>query len=520
MKSKQALRILLSLSVLSPVFLAPSAYASPELDRQYSLSTVGILKAWDNVDGLFGDIVTEAYQAKLRNQSRFIVQDLSKANAILSSAKIPYNQIIEDEKILTQIASTLKVDTFLRTKVYKEGPQYRFVIDWIHAPKLQLLATETFRIDEPFSDGQSTGSDQFKAALSTALDRLIAKVPYRGTVTGRDQTALTVNIGAREGIKKGDTLVVGTIDEVKFHPLLKSIVDWRITSTGKATVSEVDDGMSFATIDIEEYGRQIARFQKIVQVIPGPEEKPQVTTTITDYDERLKASMEPPRMGWISPGIFAGAYSREASSNSGATGKTGGGTMIGFKADGQLWFTSQWFSELNFAYGSSGFSQEDIATGAATGASDVSATLSQFRLSFGYHYHITPNFFGPKGWAKVGFQNTSYGLPNTAAEQTSNAAYSSLTFGIGGDLPIRNDYGVLLYVDFGLFGSGKEDGGYFGTESGSNSVDVHVGGYLWLKPKMKLRLGFDFKSHSVDFVNGASLSNKVVGFGPSLMFYF
>lgn len=494
--------------------------ASPELDRQYSLKSIGILKAWDNVDGLFGDLVTDVYKMELGTHSRFVVQDLSKANQILGTSKIPYNKLIEDPEILGQLAKTFKVDSFLRTKVYKEGPEYRFVIDWVHAPRLQLIATESFKIVEPFSEGKSLGSDEFRKGISAALARLIKKVPFQGMVTGRDQSSVTVNLGVSERINKGDTLVIATIDEVKFHPLLKTIVDWRLTSTGRATVNEVDDGMAFAKIDSEDSDKQIARYQKIVQVIPGQEAKPDVETHVTDYEDRLKTSQEPPRLGWISPGVFIGKYSREASTNNGTSGVSGSGTMLGFKADAQVWFTGDWFGDFNYTFGSSGYSQKDIATHVDTPATDVTANLSQIRMAVGYFYHITPNFFGPKGWAKAGFQNTSYGLPNSAAEGTSKTGFTSVTIGLGGDLPIRDDYGVLLSVDFGLFGGGKETGAYYGTDTGASSVDVYLGAYTWLKPKMKLRAGFDFKSQSLDFINGATISNKVLAFGPSLMFYF
>lgn len=521
MTLKRSLLTALFLSLLVPVY---AARATPELDRRYALTALGILRAWDNVDGLFGDIVNDAYQRRLARESRFVVHDLAKANTLLTSTRLPYNKIIDDADILAQLGKSMKLDSVLRTKVYKEGPEYKFVMDWVHvaasAGAVQTLASEEFRIEEPFDPrGTGQGGEQFQRAISTGLDRLLKKVPFHAMVTGRDQKAVTVNIGARSGIQKGDTFVIATLDEVKFHPLLKTIVDWRLTTTGKATVTEVDEGMAFADIDVEEYGRQIARYQKVIQVIPAPE-APAPKTQLTDYDERERAAREPPRLGWISPGVFVGGHSREASTNNGASGFTGGGTMLGFKAEGQVWFTSEWFGELDFAYGSSSFSQEDIATDVKTPAADVTASLTQFRASVGYMYHLTANFFGPKAFGRVGYHSTSFSLPNTASELTSPVRYSGLSLGIGGDLPIRGDYGMLLAVDVGLFSGGTEEGSYYGTDTGATSVDVHLGAYTWLKPKLKLRLGFDFKSHSMDFANGATLSNKVFAFGPSVMFYF
>jgi hypothetical protein len=491
---------------------SPRANASPELDRQYSLSTIGILRAWDNVDGLFGDLVTKTYTEHLAGNSRFVVNDLSKANAILQSSKLPYAKVIEDPDLLGQISKALRIDTFLRTKVYKEGPNYRFTVDWIHAPKLQLIASDSFQVEQPFRGEGKFGTAEFRTALTGSLDRLIAKVPFKGSVTGRDQTSLTVNLGTTSGVAKGDTLVLATIDEVKFHPLLKTIVDWRLTSTGKAVVDEVEEGMAFARIEVEEFGRQIARFQKVVQIIPAPD-RPEIEDRVLDREAMEKKAGEPPRIGWIAPGMLLGKLSRDTGRDSGS------GLLYGFKADAQAWFTSDFFGELRYAYGASGYSQKDITTQAPT-LDGVTLSMSQMRLALGYFYHVTSNFFGPKGWAKVGYQSTSYTLPENTTAQTGKVSFSGLLIGVGGELPVRQDYGVILDLDFGLMGGGTEQAGIFGTASGATSVNFFAGGYIWFEPKLRLQLGLDFKSHSLDFVSGASVSYKSFALAPSLLFYF
>lgn len=504
--------LLLSGGISGAIFLVPEAKASPELDRQYALTSIGILRAWDNVDGLFGDLVTKTYTEHLAPFSRFVVQDLAKANSALQSSKLPYAKVIEDPAILGQMAKTFRVDSFLRTKIYKEGPQYRFKVEWLHAAKLQVMASEAFQIEQPFRGEGKFGTEEFRSALTAALDRLIAQVPFKGSVSGRDQTAVTLNLGASSGIGKGDTVIIGTLDEVRFHPLLKTVVDWRLTPTGRVIVDEVDDGIAFAKIDTEEYGRQIQRFQKVVQIIPAPENV-EIDSRVLDREALAKRAKEPPRIGWIAPGLLLGSSSRETGRDSGS------GFLYGLKADAQTWFTSDFFGELRFAYGSAGYSQETTATGASSLA-DGDLSLSQFRLAMGYFYHVTPNFFGPKGWVKFGYQNTAYGLPENATAQTGKISYSGMFIGVGGDLPVRDDFGAVLDVDFGVFGGGTESAGFFGSSSGATAVNVFVGGYGWLQPKMKLQIGIDFKSHSLDFLNGTTVSNKTFAVSPSLLFYF
>src|SRR4051812_30100064 len=96
-----------SLICLLLLFAAP-ARASSELDRAYALETVGFLRAWDNVDGLFADYVGAAYKDYFARQSRFVLQDLSRADYVLNKSKLPYNKVIEDHEILTQLARSMR----------------------------------------------------------------------------------------------------------------------------------------------------------------------------------------------------------------------------------------------------------------------------------------------------------------------------------------------------------------------------------------------------------------------------
>src|SRR4051812_43818557 len=110
--ARPALAVLGGLLVLGSSGLAR---ASAELDRRYSIETVGFLKSWDNVDGLFSEYVARAYREYFAHQSRFLVQDLGKADAILSHAKIPYAKLIDDPEVLLQLSRSARSQSILRT---------------------------------------------------------------------------------------------------------------------------------------------------------------------------------------------------------------------------------------------------------------------------------------------------------------------------------------------------------------------------------------------------------------------
>ncbi len=511
----------LALCSLALSIVCASARASQELDRLYRLSSIGVLKPHDNMDGLFSELMTETFKTAIEHDSRFQYQDLKQANSVLSKSKIPYHQVIEDADVLSKVAAQYQLDTFVRSKVFKEGPRYRFTIEWIFAKDLQVLSSDTFLVDDPFKqDSGDAGKEVFKREVSNGWERVLKKLPFQGAVTGRDSKAVTLNIGKSSGLKKNDTVVIGTLEEVKVHPLLKRIVDWRFASTAKVKVTEVEDSMAFAEIDVEDYGRQAGRFQKILQVIPAPPEVEHYPTQVTDRDAREAAAKKTPEFGYLAPGLWIGNLSREASNATGTAGFEGSASAFGFRGEGQVWLTPQWFAELQLNYAIGSYTQKNIATKVETAAKDVSYKFSQFKLLGGYFLHFSPDFFGPKAMARLGYQSAKFSLPNSATESTSTVDYSGLTVGVGGDLPFREAFGGELSIDFGVITSGTEAGGYYGTNSGATLVDFRLGGYYWFEPKIKLLFSVDVKSYSLDFASGSTISNKVLSFGPQVNFYF
>lgn len=512
-----ALTLPLALSAATPVILLPrQARATVELDRKYALETVGFLRAWDNVDGLFTDYVAAAFRDFFRKQSRFVLQDLSKADAVLTGSKLPYHRVIEDAEVLGQLSRVTKSQSIIRTKVQKEGSQYRFTLTWLHAPQMEQLATEEFFLKDR-TDGQGLGFDDIKGQLQEALDRMIRKVPFQGMVTGRDNNSVTTNVGSLAGIRPGDALLVGTLDEVKKHPLLKEIVEWRTTRTGKLQVEQVEDGIAFCKVIEEEDGRQIGRYQKITQVIPrAPAGEIPV---IQEKEEKVSQLDDPPTLGWVSGTAWLGSYSRQFSNLTGSIAKSGSGTVLGAAGEGQLWFTREWFGELRFAHGFWSYAQQDIATGTET-TGNISGSVTQFKLAAGYTYLLSGDYFGPKGWVKLGLHSASYSLPLMSSESLAPSSFKAPFLGVGGDIPIREKYGVLLNLEFGLFTSASEPGNASGQVNSASDVAISVAGYYRMRPRMSLRAGFEILANSADFSSGSSVSQKVVNIAPSLVYYF
>jgi hypothetical protein len=522
----QAASVLLASSAITAIFpfveaALPlrvfEARANSDLDRKYALESVGILKSWDNVDGLFADYVSAAYRDYFSRQSRFVLQDLSKGDNILTNSKIPYYKLIQDPEVLGQLARSTRSQSIVRTKIRKEGPQFRFDIEWLHSPDMEIMSRETFTLQEPRS-GEGFGAAELKAKLESALDRAIRKVPFVASVTGRDNASVTVNVGSTGGMEPGDVLQIGTIEKVKRHPLLKEVVEWDLANTGKIKIEQVEDRIAFGKILEEEPDHQIMRQQKVLSVThAAPESQIKVET-----EERRESVLEePPHLGWVDVGMNLGGFNRNYTAQNNSIGKDGGGFAFGVKADGQLWLTRDWFAELGFNFAYFPYSQKDTLAGFPdTSTSLGSGNLLGFKIDGGYAYHLTDDLFGPQGWIKLGYRSNAYSLPSSAADALAPITFRSLFVGLGGEVPIRDGFGATLDFGIGVINGASETSQLSGNTNSASDVSFSLGGYYRYTQRITFRATLDGQFNSADFATKRSLSQHVLTVVPAAVFFF
>jgi hypothetical protein len=491
-------------SLAAAVFVPGTAHASAELDRRYSLDSIGYLRAWDNADSLFVNYVADAYKEYFARQSRFTVHDLSKADVVLSNSKIPYKKLIEDKEILTQIARTSRSQTLIRTEVRKEGGEYRFQIEWLLAPTMELLGKDTLVLNDP-RDGTGFSATDLRARIEKSIDNVIHAVPFSAQITGRDNNSVTLNMGFESGIEPGDTLQIGTIEGVKRHPLLNEIVEWQVTRTGKVTVDQVDEKLVFGHVTSEEVGQLVGREQKVVGVIKEPKVVPK-NTAETKPETPAPDPNSPPVYGWVSGALHLGGAARDYSSQDNTIEQSNTGFLFGASGQGQAWFTRNWFADLSLGYG-------DITSFGGSG-------LTTFVLDGGYAFLLDDDVMGPKGWLKFGYRSNAYSLPDSSVNYTASVAFKSLFLGLGGDIPVRDGWGTLVDLGIGIINDVDEDSNYSGNANSITDVSLTLGGYYRYTPRITFRATLDFLWDSADFDSQRSLSQKVITFSPAIVYYF
>jgi hypothetical protein len=522
---------------LSLIFLGTSlsnAFARADLDRRFSIQTIGYLEAWDNVDGLFSEYVEDAYSAYFSSQKRFRLKDMSKASRVLRDSDIPYRQLMDDREVLSKIARTAEVDSLIRTKIFKDGVEYRVEMDWLIAPQMELIAQRQFPLAERSQQG-GMSLQEINLALYENLQALLKALPFIGQITGRDERWVTIDLGKGSGVEPGMRFQVATIADVKTHPLLGHLVDWRMEETGVIQVEDIDQEIAFCRIVTEEEGRRVNRFQKLVRKIDSAEKKDldlmrgpiegDHPRKHGSFFEKAFSTDEQPRLGWATGGAWMGNLHRQvtllgADDSTEGQGKEGSGVFYGVKGDAQLWLTREVFIEAGVGLGYSSVTQMDIGSGGKTGAGELNVNAKRLRGALGYVYFLDDDLFGPKGWLRGGYDYLNFGMPGSLTLLSGPLTFSGLFVGAGGDLPLRNNFSALLSFDLGLMTSVKQSGLDFESQSSASQFSFFLGGYYQLSPRMIIRGGVDILLQSADFQGNATISQRQVLFSPSFLYYF
>ncbi len=486
------------------------AVASPEYDRVYQLESVSWLKASDNVDGMFADFLDDQYTKYFAGHDRFLVKKIDSLTTVLENSKASYSTLIENTEVIKKVSKKFQIESLIRTRVYKESLTYRFVMDWIYAPKNTVLASIEFRFADP---GKEKGlvDSELPGVIRNGLDQLINQLPFRGQVTGVEGQVITVNIGRSRNVKPGEIFTLYTLQGVRIHPKLNTIEEWKWQPIGRAQVEQVEESMSFAKITELEEGANVLRFQKVREILPAPP----APVTLADQDHLTDS----PRIGWLSGGIGLGSYIREASSDSNTRfGGSGlGGTL---DIESNVWFNSRFLGQASLNGAIIGYSPTNLNNNGAETGDSFSGTFSQLRVAMGYSLYPAQTIFDTIGWVHFGYRSTNYSLAANDNTLTGGSSFDSVFVGVGGELPFRKLMTLQMSFDIGLLNSANVRAPAFGDASAVTDLMFEVATVFHRSEKWNLRMALKLNSQSMDFTTGESISQKLLSVGPSILYYF
>lgn len=486
------------LAALTP---AQAAGQSKQIDPNQILSfkRVFIDPPQDNADGTFRQTFEQAFRNVFERNPRF--------------------EIVSEES---------RADSIVKTRIEKKASGIECEVT------LQLHPSgEVFTTEKTLLPAEASG-EELKAGAKRSLKTTLKRIPFYGTVTGREGAQLTFDIGSGNGLKQGDVIQIARVDSVKKHPLLKSIVDVDLVPVGSAEVESVEGTIAFGKVSQELPGEKIQRLHKITAVEARESRKPRGFDFPEDgwdaeKDKVLVSEEARPEIGFIGLGPFLGFLSTASSQNNGVLNLTGSALNPSAKLFGELWLTKNWFADLGLGYGLASMTLENEKT--MSKAASSSTSTRSFELDFGYRHYVWNSINGPHVFGKLGYGSFTWSTPVDSANLLGPRAYSGLRLGVGGGIPFRNRRSsVLMGLNIGLFNSYSESGWNLTPittqDQTVTAVQFSLGFHNQLYSNMALRFSFVLDIYSVDFSGGpnafgtSNTSQKQIGFLPALLYYF
>lgn len=473
----------------------PAVLYAAEIDPNQLLAfkKIYVEPATDNVDGAFRAPVDQSYKEVFDRNPRFeLVDSAAEADTVIKT-------------VLTKKTTGVDIEITLIAKLSEES----FSSDKTTIP--------------PEASGSETGS-----AVKQLLKGALKRIPFYGTVTGRENKELTFDIGSAHGLHKGDLLQISRVDNIKRHPLLKTIVDAQLVPVGTAAVDEVEETMAFGHVHNEIVGQTIQKLHKVTAV-EGRLVPEEASTADSDADQSSGESTitkgdeyQGPHLGWFGLGLFLGEFSSSSSQRSGASSFSGSSFSPGAKVGGEVWITKRWFADMSLGMTTFSYAQRDERLESQPGKNEASASTRAFGFNFGYRYLPTSDLNGPQAYFKLGYYNYTFDVMTIATDLQSSKSYSGLNLGVGGSLPIfAQGTGALLNFNLLLFPSIDEGSYATGAGGSASGVNFFVGMYHFFSSNLALRAGLQFDVYSADFDEGASSTGqRQFGFLPSLLYYF
>lgn len=474
--------------------------SSTDPNQFFSFKKIYAYPVEDNVDGAFKPLIEKSYREVFEKNPRF---DLT--------------------------SSAAEADSAIRTKLSKQGEQFNFNFQFSVLSNNPAEPESVFAVEKASLRSDAT-ADEISQAAKKGLKALLKKIPFYGTVTGKEQT-MTFDIGGASGLKAGDIVQISRIDAIKKHPLLKSILDVTMLPVGTARVDSVEGTIAFATTQEEMPGETIQRMHKITSVVgradAKSEDAPKEINEFSDKDE-WKDGMKP-QIGYIGLGPFLGSLSAAMSRNDGSTSVAGSAFNPGVKLSSEIWLTKNWFADLGFGISTASLTLKDDRTGSKS--SSFSTTATNFEFDVGYRHFLWNTLRGPNFFAKLGYGSFSWKTPTIEDSLMGSKSYGGMRAGIGGSVPFYSkNLGLFAGLNLGLFNSYTEETTKISTDTSQDSsvsmVNFQLGFYNYVYDNMAFRVSFLLDIYSAEFTGGATkpgtseTSQKQIGFMPALLYYF
>jgi hypothetical protein len=367
--------------------------------------------------------------------------------------------------------------------------------------------------------------------IEKLYNKVLARFPFEGTITGRTANTLTVDLGLGV-LRQGDDLEIARIVSIQRHPLLGAVVGTDYVRTGRAKVTTVDRVLSFAEVQEEAQGEKISPGQKILkshlvtmhegkEEAPAPEgrrpkEKTEKRTKEADPldEERLKGDFDHfrPRYGRLGAGLGYGSLGH--SQSVGGAISEYSGTGLSGELSGELWITKNWIFSAAF-----GFQNATLSGPNNVSVGDTS--LSDIAISAGFRIFPDSVTEGVALTGSLGYESMSFRIPDNSALSLGGRRYGGISLRAEADIAFLEKQKINIGLNLLPFASVTELGSSLGTPNKGTLIGGSLGWNRQLAEAIWLRIGarYDVANASYDD-SSTSVTDKRFTIGPGIYCLF
>lgn len=497
------------------------------IDESLTVHSVLLLPTLDNVDGIF----SRPFDIELRKQLETDNQWQLVTSAMTSTMVVPSELVNAPEKV-KRIAENSKADALLVAEVRKNPKDFILALFLFSAKDGKLIAQAAA------TDLDLTSMERANKQLLNLYNELKYRVPYEGLLLSRTKNRVTLNLGANDGLTPGQELAVSRIIQVTRHPKLGTIIQNEKIVIGKIKLMKVDKNLSFGDIVSEIELGAIQKDAKITGARPLTyaqeswikkddlpaemllSENNLVNGKVQEWRPEL-----PPTFGMVGANLSLGTFKQSASFTDG-TNYVGKESLYPIaNIFGEMWINPEWFVAASISQGTA-----SISNPAGGSPGDLTTSLSQYSLDFGYNLLLKDDFFDTKLMMGLGFYTYKMSVDDSNPTGLLSSEYSSARLLLGARTPIDDaNRWYLSGLLYWYLNAGLKERPY--SSGGEDSRIVHYSlllDYRWSE-RIWINSGLDFKTFSTDFSGGGNRPDTKSGtsgshrfqslvFGASYMF--
>ena len=480
-----------------------------EVDDDLTIRNISYLPAADNIRGIYAKDIDKRLKQHIETNHHW-----EYIPSKLKDSKTNPEDLVGKPNRVKSFAKKLNADAFFSAETRKDPKGIQITLYLFSAKSGKLIAEER----------QKQVADNTAAVLAT-VDRMInlirERIPYDGIILSRTDNRVTINLGQLDGVRVGQTLPTLKLVGAERHPKRDFVVKTHKALLGQIRVVKVDKHISFADIVSEKEPGVVARGVKVTGVSEVKYKSTQWTRNYTPPDILLSEDNKvlygkkprhwkptnPPTFGRVGGRLGMGSFNNSVFlPDTAQTYSSQVPIYPKINIDAELWVNPNWYGQVELAQGI-GSSQNPV------GGQDLSQSLSQYRVSFGYNFLLRNDFFGPKISVDLGVSSYRMFVDSTTPVIFTTLNYTSLPFGVGGYVPVTKNgkWGIGGRVYFHMFPRLRESPVSSGDSSESSFNQIIFFAQHKYSERIRLNFGVEAMILSTSFSGAGSRDPATTG---------